>query len=100
MMSPYQYSNSLNPDRQPLLAFLDSTSACVIVGLFAASVCFFSIAGLRAAWASPEYKGYAWVPGVLLFLSLCLLAPACVRLFQRLIFAVQGQFDEGGELPF
>jgi hypothetical protein len=51
--------------------------------IFMLLVFFFALAGISVARESPEYKGYVWVPAVLVAMSVGIIITTTARLIKR-----------------
>jgi hypothetical protein len=69
--------------RKEITPWYDSEVACSIVLLVMLLVVVFSLVGLSVARENPEFNQHAWVPFLLLVLSLAVIISTVVRLIQR-----------------
>ena len=76
--------------RRTITPWYDSSAACVAVLVFTVVVAGFSFVGINVAEGDPAYRGYVWLPLLLLLLSLAVSASTIIRLVQRL----QGQYGD------
>ena len=69
--------------RKAVIPWYDSTTAHILVALFMLLVSLFASAGLVVARENPAYRGYIWVPALLLAMSAAIIATTVVRLIKR-----------------
>ena len=69
--------------RKAVIPWYKSTSAYIIMIIFMLLVFFFALAGISVAREFPEYKGYVWVPAVLLAMSAGIVITTTARLIKR-----------------
>ena len=69
--------------RRAIIPWYDSTALCWVLVVFLVALVFFSITGIMVAHGNPEYRGFAWVPWVLLVLSLTAALSITWRMIQR-----------------
>ncbi|MGD9078426.1 MAG: hypothetical protein PVG96_03755 [Desulfobacterales bacterium] len=69
--------------RKAVIPWYKSTSAYIIMIIFMLLVFFFALAGISVARESPEYKGYVWVPAVLVAMSVGIIITTTARLIKR-----------------
>jgi hypothetical protein len=69
--------------RKAVIPWYNSTSVYIILILFMLVVFFFALAGISVAREYPEYRGYVWVPAVLLAMSAGIIITTTARLIKR-----------------
>ena len=69
--------------RKAVIPWYNSTTAYVLVILFMLLVLLFAAAGIAVAKENLTYRGYVWVPAVLLVLSVAIIATTSIRLIKR-----------------
>ena len=69
--------------RKAVIPWYKSTSAYIIMIILMLLVFFFALAGVLVAREFPEYKGYVWVPVVLLAMSAGIVITTAARLIKR-----------------
>jgi uncharacterized membrane protein len=69
--------------RRAIIPWYDSTALCWALVAAMVALVYFSISGIVVARSNPKYNGFAWVPWVLLVLSLVLALSISWRLIQR-----------------
>ncbi len=69
--------------RKAIVPWYDSDAVCYSVMALMTVVLFFSVFGVVAAGEVPEYRGNAWVPLLLLMMSLGVLISTVTRLVRR-----------------
>jgi hypothetical protein len=79
---------ALSPDQSPLfrriiLPWYDTDVACVLTGIFLLLVFGFALAGISVAFETPDSGRHAWLPSVLLVLSVAGIVTVCLRLYRR-----------------
>jgi hypothetical protein len=71
--------------RRVILPWYDSEIVCFATLLFAGFVLFFGVCGIHAAYETPAYREYVWVPGLLFSMALVVLVSISVRLINRYV---------------
>lgn len=69
--------------RKIIIPWYNSTGAYIIVIFFMLLVLFFAIAGVSVAREHPDFRGYVWVPIVLLAMSAGIIITTAARLIKR-----------------
>lgn len=69
--------------RRVIMPWYDSTPLCWMLCAVMVVLVIFSITGLVVAQNTPEFKRFAWVPGLLLLLSLFMVLSLSWRMTQR-----------------
>lgn len=69
--------------RKAVIPWYNSTTAYILVVLCMLLVLLFAIAGIAVARENLTYRGYIWVPAVLLALSVAIIATTSIRLIKR-----------------
>ena len=69
--------------RRVIMPWYDSTPVCWILLAAMVGLVFFSITGIMAAQDTPQYNRFAWVPWLLLSLSVILGLSVTWRMIQR-----------------
>ena len=69
--------------RKIIIPWYKSTSAYIMMIVFMLVVVLFALAGISVAREYPEYKGYVWVPAVLLAMSVAIIVTTAARLVKR-----------------
>lgn len=69
--------------RKAVIPWYDSTTAHIVVALFMLLVSLFAGAGLAVARENSVYRGYIWVPALLLAMSVAVIATTAIRLIKR-----------------
>ncbi len=69
--------------RRVIMPWYDCTPLCVLLCAAMVVLVFFSVTGLVVAQNTPEFRRFAWVPGLLLLLSLFMVLSLSWRLVQR-----------------
>ncbi len=72
--------------RNMIVPWYDSDAACLVVILFLVLIILFALAGVSVAVENPAYHGDIWVPGLLILLSLAVIASTAARLVRRRYF--------------
>jgi len=71
--------------RRPTIPWYHSKTAYLVVMAFMFLVLLFASVGISMARANAEYRGYVWLPLLLLVLSASVLAATTWRLIKRLL---------------
>jgi hypothetical protein len=69
--------------RKAIIPWYHSNTAYIIVILFMLLVLLFALAGISVAKPYPAYKGYVWVPAILLVFSAGIIIITVARLIKR-----------------
>ncbi len=69
--------------RKAFIPWYDTEPVMVVTLVFAACVFSFSIYGIVAAFETPRYLPYVWVPGLLALLSLAITISTSIRMTRR-----------------
>ena len=69
--------------RKAIIPWYHSTNAYILVIIFMLGVFFFALTGISVARQSPSYRGYVWVPAVLLVMSAGMIITTTARLIKR-----------------
>jgi hypothetical protein len=69
--------------RRVIVPWYDSEVASFATLLFAADVLFFGYLGIQAAYETPAYRQFLWIPGLLIVLGLTVILSIAVRWFLR-----------------
>ncbi len=81
-----KYKMLLDPKpvyRRVILPWYDSDIVCFATLLFAGFVLFFGSCGIHAAYETPAYRQYVWIPGLLFAMGLMVFLSIAVRLINR-----------------
>jgi hypothetical protein len=85
---PERISMLLDPKpvyRRLIFPWYDSEIACFATLLFAGFVVFFGFFGIHAAYETPAYRHYIWIPGLLIAMGLVVFVSVAIRLINRFI---------------
>ncbi len=69
--------------RKAVIPWYNSSTAHIIVVLFMLLVILFAAAGLAVARENPDYRGYIWLPALLLAMSVAIIVTTAIRLIKR-----------------
>jgi hypothetical protein len=69
--------------RKVIIPWYRSTNAYIFVIIFMLLVFFFALAGISVAREYHSYRGYVWVPAVLLVMSAGIIITTAARLIKR-----------------
>lgn len=83
----------LASEKTSIYAWHDINAIYGVCALFAVVVFIFAVIGVRAAAAIPAYRGYVWLPALLMILSGTVLTTSLFRLARRVYFALQDRYD-------
>lgn len=76
-------------EEKRIVAWHDSLPAYIVMALFCLGTVIFSVFGIKTALALPEYRQYAWVPWILLVMSVVLLVASACRLLRRVFLKLR-----------
>jgi len=76
--------------RKAIVPWYDSEAACYAVITLMVVILLFSVLGLSAAREVTAYRGYTWVPVVLILMSLAVLVSTIIRLIRRVLRRYHG----------
>ena len=71
-------------EKKRILAWYDTTPVHIVLALFCSGTAVFALTGISVALETPEYCKYAWVPKLLLAMSVVLIFSSGFRLLQRI----------------
>ena len=69
--------------RKAVIPWYNSKTAYIIVIVFLLLVFLFALAGISVSTEDPAYRGYVWVPLILLVLSAGIIITTIARLIKR-----------------
>ena len=69
--------------RKVIIPWYNSTTALIMMIVFMLLVFLFAATGVSVARQYPAYRGYVWVPVLLLAMSATIIVTATVRLIKR-----------------
>lgn len=69
--------------RRAIIPWYESTSVYIVLVLFMLLVFIFAAGGIAVTGEYPAYRGYIWVPAILLALSAAIIVTTTVRLIKR-----------------
>jgi len=69
--------------RKAFVPWYDTEPVMAVTLVFTALVFSFSIYGIVAAFETPRYRPYVWIPGLLAFLSLVVTVFTSIRMTKR-----------------
>ncbi len=69
--------------RKVIIPWYNSTTVLIMMIGFMLLVFLFAAAGIAVARETPAYRGYVWVPAILLAMSAAIIATTAVRLIRR-----------------
>lgn len=75
--------------RKTILPWYDTNTACVALFIVMVAVLVFGVEGVRVAGQTAQYKGYVWVPMLLIILS----SGVCASIFFRLLKRYRDRFS-------
>jgi hypothetical protein len=71
--------------RRVILPWYDSEIVCFATLLFAGFVLVFGYFGIQAAYETPDYRQYIWIPGLLFAMTLVVFVSIAIRLINRYV---------------
>lgn len=80
---------SLVLEKKRIVAWHDTVPAYIILALFSLGTVLFSVTGIKVARECPEYSQYAWVPWLLLVMSVVIFIASVSRLLHRMILTLR-----------
>ena len=69
--------------RKAIIPWYNSTTVNIMVLVIMLLVLFFAIAGLSVSRENSEYRGYVWVPALLLAMTATIIITTTARLIKR-----------------
>ena len=69
--------------RKAIVPWYDSEAACLVTVVLLEMVYIFGVAGLSVAVHTPAFRGYIWLPVVLIVLSFGVVLSITIRLIRR-----------------
>ena len=69
--------------RKAIIPWYNSTTVYIIVLIIMLLVLFFAISGISVSQESSEYRGYVWVPVLLLAMTAAIIITTAARLIKR-----------------
>ncbi|MFP4040915.1 MAG: hypothetical protein ACOCPQ_03140 [Desulfosudaceae bacterium] len=91
----------LSSEKKIIFAWHDITFIYGLVVVVMSGVALFALSGLRVALTTAVYRDHAWVPALLLLMSVLLGVASLTRLLWRLWVYARGKYNRrgGGGLP-
>ncbi|MEJ2098862.1 MAG: hypothetical protein P8X68_02645 [Desulfobacterales bacterium] len=69
--------------RKAIIPWYNSTTVHIIVLIIMLLVLFFAMAGISVSRENSEYRGYVWVPALLLAMTAAIIIATTARLIKR-----------------
>lgn len=69
--------------RKAIIPWYNSTTVHIIALIVMLAVFFFAMAGISVSKENAEYRGYVWVPALLLAMSCTIIITTTARLIKR-----------------
>ena len=83
--------------RRLILPWYDSEIVCFATLLFAGFVLFIGYLGIHAAYETPAYRQYVWIPGLLITMGLVLFVSVTIRLINRYVQRIDRRCRTGAD---